>query len=237
MRRVTEFAERERDFTRHVSHELRTPLTVFRGAIELLEPELATSASRAPLERMKRAAHTMEETVEALLWLARESLDARGDKGEPLRVFEIVVDEVDEARIRGEVSDGVELLVEDHRATATATATGRLTGSPALLRIVVANLLQNALAHTREGRVLVELHSASVVIEDTGTGMTKVQRERAREMGASWRPGGTGIGLALLEQICQRLGWELVLDSPEEAGAGTRVVLRFGQSGHFVDGG
>jgi hypothetical protein len=65
------FLDRERFFTGDVSHELRSPLTVIMGAAEILMTMPANEATRAPAERIYRAAHEAAECVTVLLLLAR----------------------------------------------------------------------------------------------------------------------------------------------------------------------
>ena len=72
--RITDFVEREHQFTRDASHELRSPLTVIKIAADMLlsEQELSQQA-RNSVVRIRRNAGDMEELMEALLLLARES--------------------------------------------------------------------------------------------------------------------------------------------------------------------
>ncbi|GKT30193.1 HAMP domain-containing histidine kinase, partial [Aduncisulcus paluster] len=68
------FIKREKDFTRDVSHELRTPLSVIKGALELIRLSHSSKSPemQKPLGRIERSVKDMEETIETLLWIARE---------------------------------------------------------------------------------------------------------------------------------------------------------------------
>src|SRR4249919_2817106 len=72
--RVTDFVQRERDFTRDASHELRTPLTVIRVATDLMlaDPDASDRQLRS-LARVQRAGRDMEAVIDAFLILAREA--------------------------------------------------------------------------------------------------------------------------------------------------------------------
>ena len=66
MERLDGFVEREQSFTSTASHELRTPLAVIRGAVELLEAQLAGRPSSAnALARIQRAVREMTECTDA----------------------------------------------------------------------------------------------------------------------------------------------------------------------------
>ena len=69
---VSEFVERELQFTRDASHELRTPITSILGACELLQADKQlTPQQRGVFMRINHAAENMQKTVESLLLVAR----------------------------------------------------------------------------------------------------------------------------------------------------------------------
>ena len=53
--------------------------------------------------------------------------------------------------------------------------------------------------------------------------MSDDERRSATELGQSGRPGGHGIGLALLVEICERMGWRLRFESSESGGTLARL--------------
>jgi signal transduction histidine kinase len=137
--RVTDFVQRERDFTRDASHELRTPLTVIRVATDLMvaDPE-ANERQLRSLARIQRAGRDMEAVIDAFLILAREA------EVEPLSeefdVREIVAHEV--ARVQPLLlGRPIELEVIDQGAP-------RLFAPPHVLAVMVGNLLGNAVRFT-----------------------------------------------------------------------------------------
>jgi signal transduction histidine kinase len=86
MERLDGFVEREQSFTAAASHELRTPLAVIRGAVELLDAQLAERPATAKaLARIHRAVLEMSEFTDALLMLSREERETRPtDRGAEL---------------------------------------------------------------------------------------------------------------------------------------------------------
>jgi len=214
--RLAAFVERERSFAADASHELRTPLAAIRGAAELLADDPALSpAQAARVGRISRAAAEMGELITTLLTLAREE-DAPADAT------------CDAGRI---VAD----CIERHRAQAGARririetaldATTRLAAPPAFFAIVAANLIHNAIAHTRDGHVRVALDADGLVVADSGQGIPPGDLGRVFER--HYRgpdSAGAGIGLALVRRICERTGWQVVLES--DPARGTVASVRF----------
>ncbi len=216
--RLAEFVERERAFTGDVSHELRTPLAVIEGASEILLTDSDLDGeTRGRVERIARSASEASEVVSALLLLARE------ENTEAYSVSECQVEDVLKQVVQGYMRPGnkkpvfFELKIHEHPV---------LEVEPALLRVVLSNLIRNAYAYTHEGGIKITLASDGVTIEDTGVGMSKSELGRVFERHyRATDKGGAGIGLSLVKRICQRYGWHINIMSEE--GIGTRVQLLF----------
>ena len=219
--RLRAFIERERVFTADVSHELRTPLTVIGGAVEVLlaDPQLQET-QRARLARIDRAVHDMAESTGALLILARE--DRAGDeRAAPCDVAEVLAEVVERHRALLTAKPvELSLEVQDHP---------QLTVERTVLAILFGNLLRNAIAHTYQGRIVVRVAEGCVCVEDTGTGIAEDELPKIFQRYYRGRDSsGTGIGLALVQRICDHYGWDIRAESVP--GAGTRIRLAFTQS-------
>lgn len=216
LERLAAFIEREQAFTADVSHELRTPLAVIQGAIEVLlsDPEL-DDTWRSRLERIARSASEMSELVTALLLLAREEKNDYSESG-------CAVDEV----LKQVVEDHRHLLhhkpVEIKLDIKTHTI---LTVECTLLRVVLANLIRNALYYTEQGHISICLDEKNIFVKDTGIGISKEQVLRIFDRFYTNSDKGEGIGLSLVKRICQRYDWNIDIDSPE--GQGTTFRLSF----------
>ncbi|MGD9264691.1 MAG: HAMP domain-containing sensor histidine kinase [Lysobacterales bacterium] len=215
--RIHEFTERERHFTRDASHELRTPLTVIKMALDRLdrEPEISDGA-RDLLVRIRNSANDMEALTEAFLLLARE-LD-QGLAREWIDVNHVVNAELERARL---VMPGAVHCRIDQRSHLFVFAPEKIVES------VIGNLLRNALAYTDSGEVRVLIEQRTLVIEDTGPGMS------AEDVGKMFKPfvrrqrrrGGYGVGLTIVKRLTDRFGW--ALDVKSEPDRGTRVEIGF----------
>ena len=214
--RLAAFVERERSFAADASHELRTPLAVIRGAAEVLADDPALDAAqRERVARIERAAEEMAELIAALLLLAREEAEPPPESCDARRIAAACIE-----RYRTlAASRGTTLQLD-------APATVALMAPPALFAIVVANLVHNAAAHTRDGSISVSLDAAALTVHDSGSGIRDEALGRVFER--HYRgpdSAGAGIGLFLVKRICDRLGWQIALQSdPLE---GTTATLRF----------
>lgn len=216
---LQQFLQREQLFTGDVSHELRTPLTVMLGAAEVLIAQLPDRpAQLAAAERIRRVAAETAQRVSALLLLARapESLDA------PRIVLNAIIEsEMERCQplLRGKTVQC--------RFDWTEQVSARVR--PELAGIAIGNLLRNACQHTEQGMILVQLAGGRLVVEDTGTGISQIVRERLFERfvhgGDRQAHEGTGLGLSIVKRVVDHIGWDVRLEIPETGG--TRFVLTF----------
>ena len=97
------------------------------------------------------------------------------------------------------------------------------------LKQVIINLLKNSLESIdKEGRI--ELSSniykkhLDIIVEDNGIGMTKEELERITEMFYTTKKSGSGLGVALSNEIIKAHNGELIYTS--EKNKGTKVIIR-----------
>ena len=209
MERLQGVRERERAFTEDASHELRTPLAIIASASEMLTEEPTLSQpGRERVLRIRRASGQMQSLIEALLFLAR------GEPDTPARQYSLdqVVKDAAEGIAAAAAAKSVEVVLD--------VAPVRSSGVAAMAACVVNNLLLNAVNFTQSGRILVQLTPATLLVRDTGVGispqdLTRIFERRYR--GTQSR--GLGLGLYLVSRVCERLGWRITAQS--EPGLGT----------------
>ncbi|MDP1613339.1 MAG: HAMP domain-containing sensor histidine kinase [Sulfuritalea sp.] len=214
--RLAAFVERERSFAADASHELRTPLAVIRGAAEVLAEDPGLDAAQHErVARIERAAEEMAQLIAALLLLAREEGAPQDESCDATRIATACIE-----RYRTlAASRGTTLKL-------AVPATVELRVPPALFAIVIANLVHNAVAHTRDGEIAVALDPASLTVRDSGSGIG--DEALARVFERHYRgpdSAGAGIGLFLVKRVCERLRWRVRLQSDLEKG--TTVTLDF----------
>jgi signal transduction histidine kinase len=221
MNRVNAFVAREKQFARDASHELRTPVTVVRGAVEIManSPNAYDPAFRRPLARIGRAVADMENILESLLWMARhEAVDGSRQVCRPVAIIREVLEQQQLLFRARPVA--VEYIAEDDP---------EIEAPPAILKIVVTNLLQNAFRYTVEGKISVQTFTDRVIITDTGVGIDDCDLATITEPHRrGCRSCGFGLGLAIVKRLCRQCGWHFTIDS--EPGRGTVVNLLFSSS-------
>jgi len=164
--------------------------------------------------RIRRAAGQMQSLIEALLFLARGE---SGGSPQPCALDQIVKEAV-EVIAAGAATKSLQLNVEVEPVT--------VAGSPVMVACVVNNLLLNAVNFTQAGTIDVKLTSRELMVRDTGIGIPPSDLSRIferRYRGAHSR--GLGLGLYLVNRICQRLGWSIETSSTEGSGTTFRILL------------
>ena len=199
-------------FTYSVSHDLRAPLRAIDGFAQLLEERPATTTdpeSRAYLTTIRQSARHMNGLIEGLLQLSRIGREAvQPEVVEPADMVRAVLEE------HGIATDpGVEILVDPLPPC---------VADPLLLRQVYANLLENARKFSRDRRPA-RIHIGAEAgldengdprmhyfVRDNGVGFDN--RHAPRLFGMFQRLHradefeGTGVGLAIVHRIIDRLG-------------------------------
>jgi signal transduction histidine kinase len=214
--RIESLIRREQEFTSNASHELRTPLAVIKTSCELLlgDPGIG-GKSRSRLLQVNDAVARMAEQLEALLLLARgQSLNT-----EPVVLAECVAEAAEPCRadiarkgLAFEVmvpSDAV--LQVNHQA----------------LRLVLANLIRNAVHYTERGFVTVRYVSKRVIVADSGRGISAENLPRIFErfFRDERAASGMGLGLSIVKRVCEHNGWRIEVESAPEKGSSFSLLL------------
>jgi signal transduction histidine kinase len=89
------------------------------------------------------------------------------------------------------------------------------------LYAVMGNLLRNALHYTDHGFIRLTLRRDGFMVEDSGVGIPEEKREAMFQpfvRGNEQRGEGLGLGLSLVQRICENQGWTVSLDTMEPNG-------------------
>jgi signal transduction histidine kinase len=198
--RVRDFVEREREFTRDASHELRTPLTVIRTATERLGMESSLSdTARRHLDHIAQSSRQLEQTVVLLLSLAREQASLESAIATPvLPVLERVIVEQSPLLERKPVEVRVDVAGDVFT-----------TLPPTVLNVLLSNLVGNAFAHTREGRIVVDMDGHALRIANPGG---EIREGDFAPFAKGADSGGFGLGLSIVKRLCERHGIALRIE-------------------------
>ena len=204
LERISAFVTRERYFTSSASHELRTPITVITGALELLEQSQLSATDMKTLDRVRRATLDMKSTIEMFLCLARETDEGLYD--EQFLVMPLISNAIELQRhllSRKLVEVEIEQL-----------ANPRVYGHPQAFSIAVNNLVRNAFEHTLEGQgpITIRIEQQQLLVTNQRVSTTA---EQYSPSDAS--PHGYGLGLGIVQRLCERNGWSFSLLADEKS--------------------
>jgi signal transduction histidine kinase len=231
-RRATMDAQK-RSFLRMVSHELRTPLNSIIGFSEIISRELCGPLGSP--QYAEYAEHVRQSGLK-LLRLVNQVLEIARLEGH-VTDLEPAPELLDHA-----VDDVLELLRDDiaaRRIRVRVEGEGHLPGvtaDPRGLRTVLTNLLQNAVSYSPEGgevrlRARRTLGGVRIQIDDDGEGVApedvaRLLRPFEQGQNALTRSSqGAGLGLPIVDLLCQAMGGALRLVSEPGRGLRAEVVL------------
>ncbi|QZP33281.1 sensor histidine kinase [Pseudomonas sp. DR48] len=218
--RLRQALTRERLFTSDVSHELRTPLMVLASSCELLleNPHL-DPRGHAQVERIARACEEMRELVQTFLMLARAQREDASMS--PQQSVRQIADGLLNLWREPIEAKGLKLIFEPGDPQDTGY-------NATLLHAVMGNLLRNALHYTEDGFIRLTLTATGFIVEDSGVGIPEDKREAMFEpfvRGSEKRGEGLGLGLSLVQRICENQGWSVSLTNMEPNGCRFEVEL------------
>ncbi len=213
--------EREKSFVKLASHELRTPLAVMSGALNVLEQRQSLSpADQKTIGRIRRAMQTMRDDTEVLLELARSEV-SEGD-ARTIVLQDVILNTIDD----------LEHGLPEHAGRITVSNNSpelRVTTHPALVRMLLRNLLQNALRHTH-AEVEVRLIENKISVRDFGPGLPdKITKDLnvigmpSSEKSTAGEFSNTTFGLLIVRLVCERLGWNLEI--AQSSNEGTEFLI------------
>jgi signal transduction histidine kinase len=183
--RLSDFLQREREFTRFASHELRTAVAVFKSSLAALRATDEAPVRERALARMAQSANDMADLVDALLALGRSPDEPSHRDDQELIVAAIIEDLLDRlAPLATQKGLRIERQLD---------ADARVWAAPGLGPVLIDNLLRNAVAYA-DTWIRVRADAQGIEIEND-------VREQPRSSAS------TGYGLQIVSRICERQGW------------------------------
>ncbi|MDO5096032.1 MAG: HAMP domain-containing sensor histidine kinase [Peptostreptococcaceae bacterium] len=219
----------KKDFISSISHELRTPLTSIKGWGEtLLSEEIEPGTSmEIGLQIISSEADRLKDMVEELLDFSRlESHKMRVEKTN-LSFRELTYSVYNQMLPR---TEGIDFRIE------TAGRDTLIFGDANRLRQVLINLISNSIKFSSGKSPIIsikvegEMERVIFSITDNGIGISKKNLERVKEkfFKENMNSPGSGIGLALVDEIVKLHNGEMKIESEENLG--TKITIEFPSS-------
>lgn len=215
------------DFISSVSHELRTPLTAIKGWGETAKMSIGTDEAlvKRGIDVVLSEADRLSGLVEELLDFSRMETGRLSVVSQPLNISELLTESVD-MYIELARQQGIELVFTRPAEDVT------VSGDPNRLKQVFINIIDNAVKYTEKGgQVLVdqitEEGCVRITVKDTGVGIPAQDIDRVKEKfyKANKTVRGSGIGLAVADEIIKQHKGLLFLESTEGVGTTVTIVL------------
>ncbi|MCD6148120.1 HAMP domain-containing histidine kinase [bacterium] len=221
------------EFIRMATHELRSPIINIRGYIEVLSEKIEPSLDEEEKEYLRRidiSAKNLGNLIDDILQVSRIQqgrLDITPKRIQPETVIKEVIKELE---LKAQ-KKGLKLVFQPREEPLYIMA------NPNRLREIIFNLVNNAIKYTPKGWVKIETQADKIrkkyhiSVVDTGIGISaqaqtklfqKFYRVRTRETADI---PGTGLGLWISKELCQKMGGQIFLESME--GKGSKFTLIF----------
>lgn len=191
----------QKEFADNASHELQTPLAIIQSKLELLlQSKSLTDEQYNIIEEALKALARVGRINKNLLLLTKiensqfmekEVIDLSGLLTNSIAVF-VNFSEGKQMELQTDILPGV--IVE---------------GNKILVEIVLNNLITNAVRHGCPSVISIRLSANSLVIANHGAVALESDQLFKRFATASLQTPGTGLGLSLIKQICDRYDWKI----------------------------
>lgn len=226
LEKLTELNQLKSNFISSISHELRTPLTHIRGYLEVLVEgslgELTDSQIEA-IRAITKAEERLETLIEDLIQFSLASRNELTLRWDAINLTVIARDAVQQSEHKAR-NKGIDLTIH------ASPDLPKVNGDNDKLLWVISELIDNGIKFTPEGGC-VEINVANtnnavtISVSDTGIGIPIDRQEEIFEPfhqldGSSTRKySGTGIGLALVNQIVEAHTSKITVVSQEGKGS------------------
>jgi len=216
-------------FVTNTAHQLRTSFAVLTSQINFAHRDERTDpAQNEVLQAIRKTVRQSTRVVNQLLVLAAVEQNRHNrnrDKPIPLAgVIKAVMEELAVLAHQKQIDLGIDELDETPTVQASQT----------LLRELVSNLVDNAIQHIEPGGVVTvscrqQGKAAMLRVVDNGPGIPEAERDKVFQRFYRLddsKPNSSGLGLSIVKEICNGLGAEISLRSPE-SGSGLLAEVTF----------
>ncbi len=223
-------------FLATMSHELRTPLTGLTGLIDLLRQATLADDAQSIVRMMDESADHMLNVIGDILDISKIEAGMLDFSQSRFVPREEIAQCITLFTAKAEAK-GLEMVARLDDSSLRAPVVGDVVRT----RQIIQNLVSNAVKFTDTGMISVdaslvtdddlELHRLTVMVSDTGVGLTEDEMSRLFEPFAQGeatyarQSGGTGLGLAICQRLAEGMGGHVEVRSELGVGSVFRLDL------------
>jgi len=223
-------------FLASASHDLRQPIHTLGLTLALLERSQLDAEQREIVHNARQALDASSDMLDALLDFSRAEAGVIVPRPHAFAIAPLL------EQIDGELG-----ILADQRQLAyrTFASAAWVHSDPALVKLILQNLIGNAIRYTERGGVLVGSRRRGdmllVEVWDTGSGIAADQQEAIfadfKQLANPERDRrkGLGLGLAIARRLAHLLGAEITLQSRPGRGSVFRIALALAAPAHAPD--
>ena len=224
--------ERISQFSSDASHELKTPLTIIKGELEIaLRKDRSIDEYKQSLKTSLEEVVVIEQTINDLLFLAKNEKDLINNNMEEILYFDEIIDEsINEIKNFSKLHQ-IEIKFE-------LIDTVEFKGYSNLLKIAIKNILKNAIQFSHKNSLVIvksykENGYFNISIQDFGIGIEKNEQDKIFEKfyrtdkSRNKNSGGTGLGMSIVKKIIDIHKGNIKIESFENIG--TTITIFFKQ--------
>jgi len=206
-----ELVKQEMMFAKYTSHEMRTPIAVILGAARLQGMSDDHDFQEKQRLRILTAAENMQETVEVMLNLVKR--DNHTDEEELWRDIDIQ----EFHHLADFFSTKLAKKNLELRFDIDANKLPKINCPEVVLAMLLKNLMSNAIRSTESGHITLKVTEKTINIIDTGQGLNCDNDSK--------KPDEHGLGLLIVEHLCQRYHWQFYLTNNTDVGCNAQLQI------------
>lgn len=217
------YSKKQSSFVSNVAHELKTPLSVMKASLQLIDENSDFNEYQEVFAMQDRNINRLNNIINSLLVVKQENLEM-GNK----RIDEIILTVLNEQK----------KLIEDKEIKIHLDIKKIvLKTNEDLFYRLVSNLISNATKYNKTGGdIYIELNDKMMSIRDSGIGIEEKYLNDIFEplfcIDKS-RSGGSGLGLSIVKDICDSLGYTIDVNS--KLNCGSEFVVTFNQIASVIE--
>ena len=215
------------NFLATMSHEIRTPLYGLIGTLELLSSTTLTEKQTQYLLQMDSVSRLLMHIIGDILDISKIDAEQLRLQQQPLNLLDVIYNTL---QTYMELANQKGLLLF---SCIDSQLNPERIGDPLRIQQILGNLISNAIKFTQKGSIIVQVrstqnNSVTISVNDTGIGLTAVQKERLFEPfyqahTASHTYGGTGLGLVISQRLVTLMNGDIHVNS--QLGQGSQFTI------------